>query len=314
MPSDQNENTSNVSSDSENDSNISATDSDAENEKIEKCSRVLRKVNAPKGKKDSLSTKKRGRPTKNKKVNKQLNSATNTNDTVPAMQVASTMTSSTSASGVTNESSQTLLDKTLTVSLALEKIRLLENDNVHLRATLREKNEKIIILEQTLDDERQLAKKDTLIFSGPVVDSDSADLQSMMVNNLTTKLRITPEKASTIQFNKLGDAKNIVAAKIESEDTRRDLFKAAKSMKPGDFFISESLTSKRRTLLYQLRKLKKTQRIHSAFSFYGDIFYKQTESGNRIKIKSLREISVIADAYNEEAATNEDLEPIKYEY
>lgn len=346
MPSEHNLST--ASDDSDNEYSTTARISEDEDYKIAKCSKVLKKVSVP----AESQKKKRGRPKKNLSpavtTNQLSNTAHTTDASLPgngstsssgAVNVTAIATqpgnSSTPTSGVMNASSQSQLEKTLAgltnelalirsvvgdlkdaVNLALAKISQLEIDNVSLRGKLREKDKKIIDLEQALDDERQEAKKDTMIFSGPVVDSTSDTLQTLMVDNLKDKLKIAPEKASSIKFFKLGQAKNVVAAKIESDDLRSDLFKAAKTVKPNDFFISESLTSKRRTLLYQLRKLKKAKKIHSTFSFYGNIYYKQSDTGNRIRIKSLCEISTIVDAYNAEAAANtndENLELIEYD-
>ena len=303
------------------------TTSDTEDEKAQRYSNVLNKVHVPQS---ETSKKKRGRPRKLTGKNVRLSSNAKTSAGTALGASPQTLSSSYNA---TSSDSDLLMQQTLlnltnelssmwavvsdlkeTITMAVTKISDLEKENVELRSNLAQKEKTIADLEYKLDDEKQAAKKDTLILTGKCVDSSSANLQDAMEKNVADKLRITPETTAKIKFFKLGQAKNLVAAEIVSHEIRTEMFQAARTIKPNDLFVSESLTKRRRTLLYQLRKLKKSNKIHSAFSYHGNIYYKQTATGDRILVKSLSALQTLVDAYNAEAANDNEMESIEIDF
>ena len=122
-------------------------------------------------------------------------------------------------------------------------------------------------LEESLDDQDAYERRDTVIISGnnlPEVHTGEIPnnvVQKVIKDNL--KIEITPNEISTA--HRLGKKpptqapdKRPFIVKLCRRDTKRTIMQAARAQNSSSpIYINESLTPKRRTILYALRQMKK---------------------------------------------------------
>ena len=128
--------------------------------------------------------------------------------------------------------------------------------------------ERIERLEQKEDAVEAAAKKSSIIISGdniPTVPQGSSDEDCISTAHQfmrdTYRLPIAP--ADVIFARRIGKKppvpnpdKRSILVKLSSEETKKKLFDASKSLKPQDVYLREDLTKTRNSILYVLRKAK----------------------------------------------------------
>ena len=149
------------------------------------------------------------------------------------------------------------------------KIEKLEQEVVNLRRN-------VITLEDRIEDNDAYERRDTVIISGtevPAVRDD--EIPAVVTCNLLKDkvgLVIQPEDVSVAHrlgrkpLNQTTDRRNIII-KFCRRETKQEILKACKTVKPKNIYINESLTPTRTTTLYGLRQAKK--RFPNLIAGYG---------------------------------------------
>ena len=130
-------------------------------------------------------------------------------------------------------------------------------------ATLRKK---VLDLEEKIDDNEAYERRDTVIFSGTDIPTaqEAEDTVKVITTLVKDKIGVVMKKDDISVAHRLGPKRNTqgidkrsIVVKLCSRDTKLDLMKACKAVKPKNIYINESLTRPRAFALYGLRKAKK---------------------------------------------------------
>ncbi len=134
----------------------------------------------------------------------------------------------------------------------------------------------------------QRTKNDEIIISGSSVNADSNNLICDMSKLICDELKISPEVVKSLFFRKIGKGKHSVLVNVPVSSVRSAFFVAARTIRPRNLYINESMISSRDKLLYDLRKLKREKKcFHSVFSLFGKIYVKLTATGDKKLIKDI---------------------------
>ena len=137
-------------------------------------------------------------------------------------------------------------------------------------------------LEEKVDDAEAYERRDTLVFSGEAIPQVSDDENcTLEVCNLVKdklKVQILPTDISTAHrlgkkpSNQQTDRRNIIV-KLCRRDLKRDILFACRIIRPN-MYVNEYLTPVRSTILYVLRRAKKTHggRIKGCNTIGGRVF------------------------------------------
>ena len=130
-------------------------------------------------------------------------------------------------------------------------------------ATLRKK---VLDLEEKIDDNEAYERRDTVIFSGTDIPTvqEAEDTVKVITTLVKDKIGVVMKKDDISVAHRLGPKRNTqrldkrsVVVKLCGRDTKLDLMKACKAVKPKNIYINESLTRLRAFALYGLRKARK---------------------------------------------------------
>ena len=124
---------------------------------------------------------------------------------------------------------------------------------------------RVVELEDKIEDNESYERRDTVIVSGdgiPAV-TDNEDSSKIVTQLIKDKINLIVNPADISVAHRLGrkpdhgpDKRKIVV-KLCRRETKQDLLKACRAVKPGNFYVSESLTRTRSTVLYGLRQARK---------------------------------------------------------
>ncbi len=111
---------------------------------------------------------------------------------------------------------------------ALTEISSLKVENTDLRNKANLQNEKIISLEQRIDDIKQHTENEEIIISGNSVNADSNNLKRDMSKLICDELKISPEVVKLETFRKIGKGKHSVLVNVPVSSDRSVLFVAGR--------------------------------------------------------------------------------------
>ena len=138
-----------------------------------------------------------------------------------------------------------------------QEIKAIKDENQILRTSLKK-------LEEKIDDSEALEKRDCIVISGNIPTAEIGENCVQKVHDLIkNKLRINIQPSDVSTAYRLGKKpvsqqpdKRKIMVKLCRRDLKKDILNACKEIKPG-FFINESLTPTRNTILYILRQIKR---------------------------------------------------------
>ena len=172
-----------------------------------------------------------------------------------------------------------------------ENICQLQRETNFLKQDFKLSNEKNKALEIRINKLEQRERRDQIVISSPVINSISdTSFQTEMVKLTATTLKLRPETTDTLKkfsFRKIGqeDGKKSALVTIPNQNVKAELFKAARKIRPTNFFVNEALIKERQRLFYEARRIKKeTKSNFSVFTFRGDIFIKKTKDSDPVEI------------------------------
>ena len=139
------------------------------------------------------------------------------------------------------------------------KIAALEAKNLAM-------TEKVGYLLEKVDDEDAYIRRESLIFGGKSIPTDpSVNCAQTVVSLLRSKLQITIDPKDISVAHRLGQRKanqqgpdnRHIIAKFCRRDLKRDILGAARTKKPTELFVNESLTKLRQKIMRALRQAKR---------------------------------------------------------
>lgn len=175
---------------------------------------------------------------------------------------------------------------------ALGKIGDLERENAELKEACKQKDEKILSLEMEKDEIDQNTRANCLIMSGEKVVNMKQNVPETLSKIFTQTLKLKPRNPVNFSYRMSGDGAKVLLT-IDNYNDRAAIFTAVRKIKPNGLYINEFLTPRRQELLYELRKLKKEERIFSAFSSNGKIYYRLSNDSDRVLVKSMSDVRAI---------------------
>ncbi len=121
---------------------------------------------------------------------------------------------------------------------------------------------------------------------------------------VSSKLKISENKTARYSYRKLGKGSQTVLVTVDDLQDRSAIFRAARTIKPDSFFVSESLIHSKQQLFYELRKMKRDSRcFHSVFCFKGQLYIKRNIDGNKILICSIEQANEIISKPHQESVS-----------
>ena len=141
--------------------------------------------------------------------------------------------------------------------------------------------EKVNKLEEKIDEAEAYERRDVLVFSGEGIPKVQAgeNCTTIVCDLMLKKLNLVVNQSDISVSHRLGrkphaqrtDNRSIII-KLCRRDMKRDILSACRSMKPN-FYVNESLTPTRNTILYVLRQAKKKKiRLAGCASVGGRVF------------------------------------------
>ena len=195
-----------------------------------------------------------------------------------------------------------------------EEIRTLNANINHMHDLLREKDERIVQLENkistmedVLDDHEQYSRRNSVRLSGlaTVPREDAMETTLEFINEamqLSPPLEPTeidrvhrvgsstvPNRPMLIKFATYRSRRRVM--EVKSQLKNKALTQKWSSPSSTGIYLSEDLTKKRANLLYQARQMRRAGRINGCWSIDGKIMIKDLR-GNNEQVKSLQELEV----------------------
>ena len=172
----------------------------------------------------------------------------------------------------------------------LEMFQSMKEDNLakdqkisSLETTVADLTRRVSKLEENVDDQEAYERRDTLVISGKKLPQVSQDencpllVQKIVSENLG--LVISPQDISV--SHRIGapartqrpDQRKIIV-KFCRRDTKSEVLRAARRVKPSDIYLNESLTPQRQIILSGLRKAKRDlpNIVSGATSIEGSVY------------------------------------------
>ena len=113
-----------------------------------------------------------------------------------------------------------------------------------------------------------------------------------VIDIMCDKLRLSSKFINRFAFHRIGKDGNKILFYALDEFDKTEIFRAARTMKPRDFYVNENLTSRNRQIFFELRQMKKSKKILSVYSYRGDIYCKKDSNSRSVRIDSLRSLGV----------------------
>ena len=157
------------------------------------------------------------------------------------------------------------------------------NEIIELQEEVKILRGKIVKIEENIDESDAYERRDTLIFSGEKIPEFStgeicpALVHEMVKNHLKIELGgnavSTAHRIGKKPTSQTVDRRPIIA-KLCQRDNKAQILGAARKLRLSGFFVNESLTPTRRTLLFTLRKMKREhpEIVVGCSSFDGKVF------------------------------------------
>ena len=174
------------------------------------------------------------------------------------------------------------------------KLTAIEEVNAKLLDSNRNKDKKIAELESRVDTLEQHAKKGQVIVSSPAISSlGEENFQDVIRGMLASKLRLSQNVLDRFSIRRIGaEGKRRALVTTKTDEDRLSIFAAARTIKPTDFYINESLTRTRDQLYYDVRMHKKnTNGNYSVYTFHGNIFIRKDSNSKPVLIKTMDDLT-----------------------
>lgn len=174
-----------------------------------------------------------------------------------------------------------------------ERIMALERENCILKNELKKKDVQLCDMSDRIDGVEQRERHLEIVVSSPDLSSLSEDnFKDSFVALAAGKLQLSRDFLSRFSVRRVGrEGRRRALLLAPSHGDRSELFAAARTVRPANFYVSDSLIKSREDLFYEIRKYKRDNNLHfSAYSYRGEIYCKRNQNSNPVKVKSVDEV------------------------
>lgn len=184
------------------------------------------------------------------------------------------------------------------MTVLVERVDDLEKrDRGHVEH-LRLHDKRICELESRLEESERRATLNKALLTYDNINSNSDSLKTDVSKFLTDKMKLSPAVMSGLVVSRFGKGDHTVLLEFSSVDCKREIFRSKKKLYNDEnanystLFVNDFLTKNRSVILKKARDLKKERRIHSAFSFDGNVYIKVHDGDEKMIV---RDISVLLE-------------------
>ena len=209
----------------------------------------------------------------------------------PLSQVPDLATSDPSISALLTELIREVKEQGRRFQELLDEAKSLKETNDSLKRKIKTRDEEIVDLRFRLENLEQREKQNEVVVSCPSIESmDKENFSQPMVNLLKDKLDMSDDELSQFSFRKIGRRALVT---VPSAVLRRGVFAAARSRRPRNFFVNESLTPTRSKFFYEVRSFLKTLPDKMiTYTMFGVVYIKKNKTSDPVVIKSLDDLKL----------------------
>ena len=184
----------------------------------------------------------------------------------------------------------------------IERVDVIEQNESELKQKCDEYESRIAELEFYMDDCKRKERLNKLLFHGNIINATSTTLKADVHKLFVDKLKLPADLIKEVGVFKFGTGSHSVLLDLpihDSPNIKKELFLAMRGFSQGEnaenvdsanLYLNEFLTPRNAELLKCCRDLKKVKRIHSAFSFQGQVYIKISDSADKKRIKTKSDI------------------------
>ncbi len=163
--------------------------------------------------------------------------------------------------------------------------------------------------------EQQQYVNDVQIVGLPDTQCDEEEEKQKVIAFAKETLELNLKPSDIVQLQRLGKCteakptRNLIV-KFKKRSTRTDFYQRRKKtfVNPDpktNVYINDRVTEHRSNLLYAARKLAKTKRIHSAWTQYGNVLIRKTETDKPVEIKNHQDLVEFREDFDQEENISE---------
>ena len=179
---------------------------------------------------------------------------------------------------------------TATVNILVDKI-----DN--LTSSVEIRDQKIVYLENKLNEIEQYSKKTNIIISSSTDFLNKSDnKKSEFINFVKNQLNIDIDPYDVVAIHELPNKNKDIyktIVKFHFHETKSTIFKNIKKLKDTNIYINDHLTKYNSEIFYKARNLLKDSKIKYCWTVNGITFIKKTESSEKEKILNISDFNSI---------------------
>ena len=180
------------------------------------------------------------------------------------------------------------------------KLEQKEKQLSEMNDTVKETNRELHALKEQVEDNELVSRLPSLVLSGAAVGKrpppgpDGENVEQLVVDTLKKHFRDLPVKLEDIdRAHRLpGESgQKLICRFVKSgRGSIRDvIYQRRMELRGRELYINESLTRRRSELFQILLRAKKSNKIYTVFSRYGQVFYKRAKLGKSVRVTSVIE-------------------------
>lgn len=187
----------------------------------------------------------------------------------------------------------------------LDQINKVKDEKItHLESKVCALENKITVLQDTIDDVDQYERRDTVIISGPSLPDETTheNPADLIVNTIKQQLHINMTHSDINVAHRLGtkqqDKKRPIIVKLQNRAKKSELVQACVTVKP-QLYINESLSPRRRSIYSTVRKIRAQHKhlFQQCYTSDGKIIVKLKSSATKYTITSESALTSFLDKH-----------------
>ena len=176
-----------------------------------------------------------------------------------------------------------------------QEIQSLKDCNDNLTKKLKVRDEEVKDLRFRLENMEMREKQNEVVVSCPSIESmNKDDFSAPMAKLLRDNLDLPNGDLNLFSFKKIGKRALI---RVPTAESRRKVFAAARSRRPANFYVNESLTPERSKFFYDVRSFLRASGARMiSFTMFGVVHVKKNKNSDPVVIKSLDDLKLFLQA------------------
>lgn len=184
------------------------------------------------------------------------------------------------------------------INSLVDRVEELENESTLQKNDIMNQGRRILELEQKTEENDRKSKVNSVLLTHSKIDSSSKSLSVDIGKFMTEELKLNAHVVDMTAISRFGRGNGTVLLELPSFEAKKQLYRAKKQLcatknpEYDELYINDFLTRKKSELLKKARDLKKTKRIHTAFSMDGNVFIRIQERGERMLIREMSDLEI----------------------